>query len=73
MNNIPYDPGVLPIKPPPNPGDIIDGSSGFTFTYIPVIFEDDCQICKMISKLVLSDAIKYKLRFEIIDHKKEIA
>ena len=147
MNHIPYDPGVLPIKPPPNPGDIIefevngyppykeesfsirnikhknysrfvnlrqagiyamngrawshlpiqmdfilyakeleknkslldytagigdtlDGSSGCTFTYLPVIFEDDCQICKSSSKFIFSNITKYHLRFEIINDDK---
>ena len=24
--------------------DTLDGSSGFTFTYLPIVFEDDCQV-----------------------------
>lgn len=145
MNYIPYVPGPLPTKPPPNPGDVIefevdgyppykdesfsirnikhkdhsrfrrlreagiaamngrawshlpirmdfalyasgfekkktlldyaagiedtlDGSSGYTFTYLPVVFEDDCQICDGRSQLILSDNTKYLLRFEIMDY-----
>ena len=25
--------------------DTLDGSSGSTFTYLPIVFEDDCQVC----------------------------
>jgi hypothetical protein len=145
MNNIPYDPGPLPTKPPPNPGDVIefevagyppykdesfsirnpkhkdysrfvnlrkagivamngrawshapirmdftlyaqglekkrklldyaagiedtlDGSSGYTFTYLPVVFEDDCQICSGHSRLIASNETKYRVRFEIMEN-----
>jgi len=144
MNHIPYDPGILPTKPPPKAGDVIefevigyppykdrsfsirnpkhkdysrftklrtagiiamngrawsfapirmgltlyapefeknktlldytagisdtlDGSSGFTFTYLPVVFEDDCQICQSNSWLIVSAETRYSLRFEILD------
>jgi hypothetical protein len=26
--------------------DTLDGSSGRTFTYLPIVFEDDCQVCE---------------------------
>ncbi len=145
MNGIEYDPGSLPLKPPPNPGDVIqfevdgyppykdesfsirnpkhkdylrfvllrkagiaamdgracshapirmdftlyaqnvekertlldyaagiedtlDVSSGCTFTYLPVVFEDDCQICCGHSCVIPSDEIKYRLRFEILEN-----
>ena len=144
MKHIPYDPGILPTKPPPKAGDVIvlevsgyppykdglfsirnpkhkdysrftklrtagiiamngrawsfapiwmdltlyapefeknkslldyeagiedtlDGSSGFTFTYLPIVFEDDCQIYKASSRLIKSTEIRYSLRFEIMD------
>ena len=143
MNHIPYDPGILPTKPPPKSGDVIefevagyppykdesfsirnpkhrdysrftklrtagfiamdgrawsfapirmdltlyapefeknktlldytagiedtlDGSSGFTFTYLPVVFEDDCQICEGGSRLIVSAETRYSLRFLIM-------
>ena len=145
MSNLPYDPGPLPLKPPPNLSDVIqfevdgyppykdesfsirnpkhrdylrfvnlrkagiaamdgrawshapirmdftlyaegveekrrlldyiagiedslDGSSGDTFTYLPVVFEDDCQICSMHSCIIPGGEIKYRLRFEIMEN-----
>ena len=47
--------------------DTLDGSSGFTFTYLPVVFEDDCQICNGRHHLIENDKAKYRLRFEIME------
>ena len=46
--------------------DTLDGSSGPTFTYLPIIFEDDCQICNAKVSFAESNKIKYKLRFKIL-------
>jgi len=46
--------------------DTLDGSSGSTFTYLPIIFEDDCQICNDKMRFVKSNQIKYKLSFEML-------
>jgi len=27
--------------------DTLDGSHGFTFTYLPIVFQDDCQVCRI--------------------------
>ncbi|BBO17274.1 conserved hypothetical protein [Candidatus Brocadia pituitae] len=48
-------------------GDTLDGSSGFTFTYLPIVFEDDCQICHWNSRLIKSSKTKYVLRIEIME------
>jgi hypothetical protein len=47
--------------------DTLDGSSGFTFTYLPIVFEDDCQICDVKSRLIKSNKTKYVLRIEIME------
>lgn len=47
--------------------DTLDGSSGFTFTYLPVVFEDDCQICELSMRLVCCQEVKYHLTFEVIE------
>jgi hypothetical protein len=47
--------------------DTLDGSSGFTFTYLPIVFEDDCQICDWNSRLIKSTKTKYVLRIEIME------
>lgn len=52
--------------------DTLDGSSGYTFTYLPIVFEDDCQVCAGGSKLVYSEKVKYKLRFEVLEEVLEI-
>ena len=47
--------------------DTLDGSSGPTFTYLPVVFEDDCQIAVMkVCRYIRSKQTKYTLRFEIL-------
>jgi hypothetical protein len=46
--------------------DTLDGSSGFTFTYLPIVFEDDCQICSWSSRLIKSNKTKYALRVRIM-------
>lgn len=47
--------------------DTLDGSSGFSFTYLPIIFEDDCQICDGQGSLIKSKKIKYLVRIEILE------
>lgn len=47
--------------------DTLDGSSGFTFTYLPVVFEDDCQICELSMRLVCCQEVKYHLTFEVME------
>ena len=47
--------------------DTLDGSSGSTFTYLPVVFEDDCQISvSKTMRYIKSEQTKYTLRFEIL-------
>ena len=42
--------------------DTLDGSSGQTFTYLPIIFEDDCQVCECKSKWVRTSGESYRLK-----------
>jgi hypothetical protein len=41
--------------------DTLDGSSGCTFTYLPIAFEDDCQVCKVRSSWHKGKVISYSL------------
>lgn len=50
--------------------DTLDGSSGGSFTYLPVIFEDDCQIATGHSSIVNSVDVKYSLCFEVLDNQR---
>lgn len=45
--------------------DAIDGSHGYTFTYLPICFEDDAQICEGRGKFEPNPVPKYfvKIRF----------
>lgn len=47
--------------------DTLDGSSGLSFTYLPVVFEDDCQICEISMCLVKADTVAYKVKFKVIE------
>jgi len=42
--------------------DTLDGSSGQTFTYLPIVFEDDCQVCDAQTKWVKSSKDSYRLK-----------
>lgn len=46
--------------------DTLDGASGFTFTYLPVVFEDDCQVCVAANKFVESDDEFYDIEIEFM-------
>jgi hypothetical protein len=41
--------------------DTLDGSSGCTFTFLPIVFEDDCQVCAFESVITESPHTKYRL------------
>ena len=47
--------------------DTLDGSHGQYFTYLPVIYQDDCQVFRGRHRLIESEKIFYEL--EIIFHK----
>lgn len=42
--------------------DTLGGSSGFTFTFLPIVFEDDCQVDGFSSRWEDSDKPSYSLR-----------
>jgi hypothetical protein len=41
--------------------DTLDGSSGQTFTYLPIVYEDDCQVWQARSKWVEHSHNSYRL------------
>jgi hypothetical protein len=41
--------------------DTLDGSSGYTFTFLPIVFEDDCQICRLQCSYVKSESTHYRV------------
>lgn len=42
--------------------DTLDGSHGLSFTYLPIMYEDDCQVCVSESRLVRDEHACYSLR-----------
>jgi hypothetical protein len=41
--------------------DTLDGSSGQTFTYLPIVYEDDCQVCEVTSDWIEHPQNSYRL------------
>jgi len=46
--------------------DTLDGSSGGTFTYLPIVFEDDCQVVTGGNKFIKADDIRYQIEVEFL-------
>ena len=49
--------------------DTLGGSSGYTFTCLPIAFEDDCQVFRVHSRFVESTQEFYELRVRFLDNK----
>ncbi|MFI5166777.1 MAG: hypothetical protein ACHQQS_09180 [Thermoanaerobaculales bacterium] len=47
--------------------DSLDGSHGFTFTYLPVAFEDDCQVAQATSSFEPASEPSYVLEIEFLE------
>ena len=47
--------------------DTLDGSSGATFTYLPIVFQDDCQVCDGKWRWIKSDDAKYRVVITFLD------
>lgn len=39
--------------------DTLDGSSGDTFTFLPIVYEDDCQVVTSTMRVVESEPVRY--------------
>ena len=49
--------------------DTLDGSHGPDFTYLPIVYQDDCQICDWRAEFVESSETFYTLRITFLsDH-----
>jgi hypothetical protein len=47
--------------------DTLDGSHGPSFTYLPIVYQDDCQICMGEFQHIKSKITKYKIEIIIIN------
>jgi hypothetical protein len=48
--------------------DTLDGGHGETFTYLPIVFEDDCQIVQSIVRFHEAPIARYRLAFSFLSH-----
>ncbi len=46
----------------------LGGSSGSEFTYLPIVFEDDCQVVIYRHKFIQSEQISYVVEIELISN-----
>jgi hypothetical protein len=46
--------------------DTLDGSSGREFTYLPIVFEDDCQVKVGHAEFVKAKKIHYKIKIKFL-------
>jgi hypothetical protein len=46
--------------------DTLDGSSGPTFTFLPIVFEDDCQVVRSETKLQAYPTSKYTIEVTVL-------
>ena len=46
--------------------DTLDGSSGLTFTYLPIVFEDDCQVVQSDVKMQDHPTSKYIVEVTVL-------
>jgi hypothetical protein len=46
--------------------DTLDGSSGIHFTYLPIVFEDDCQVSDGRARFIRADSPKYELKITFL-------
>jgi hypothetical protein len=48
--------------------DTVDGSCGFTFTYLPIVYQDDSQVVKSSSRFVRAEERRYHLRVDFLGY-----
>jgi hypothetical protein len=46
--------------------DTLDGSHGPEFTYLPIVYNDDCQVCESRSQFHQSEDTRYVVRIEFL-------
>jgi hypothetical protein len=46
--------------------DALDGGHGETFTYLPIVFEDDCQIVDSVVRFHAAPLARYRLAFDFL-------
>lgn len=54
-----YDDGIM---------DTLDGSHGPAFTYLPIVYQDDCQVAASESEISPSDRIYYTVEITFLEN-----
>jgi hypothetical protein len=49
--------------------DALDGSSGCEFTYLPIVFEDDCQVVDGRSRFIETEDISYEVVIDFLSNR----
>jgi hypothetical protein len=52
--------------------DTLDGSNGCEFTFLPIVFEDDCQVVCGPSKFIVSDIISYEIIIDFLSNRIDV-
>ncbi|MBN2592402.1 MAG: hypothetical protein JXA81_02760 [Sedimentisphaerales bacterium] len=52
--------------------DTLDGSSGSQFTYLPIVFEDDCQVVYGSDQFVVSDITSYEIVIDFLSNRLDV-
>lgn len=52
--------------------DTLDGSSGCQFTYLPIVFEDDCQVVYGSDQFVVSDITSYEIVIDFLSNRLDV-
>lgn len=48
--------------------DTLDGSHGVHFTYLPIVYQDDCQVCEMSWQLRSSADCRYSVEVRVLSN-----
>ena len=51
--------------------DTLDGSHGPNFTYLPIVYNDDCQVASLHSSLTKCSEVRYELNLRICESPEE--
>jgi hypothetical protein len=51
--------------------DTLDGSHGYHFTYLPIVYQDDSQVAWIDSRFVESSESRYTVEIEFVQHLKK--
>jgi hypothetical protein len=52
--------------------DTLDGSHGCEFTYLPIVYQDDCQICDLRMQFIESERVHYIIKVTFLGSRSEM-